>query len=213
MSSVLFESLESRSLMSVSIPTPYQAGMSSGSSSTALYAAAKKAAPVVKAPTAVLSAKPITSATSSYTFKVAYHSSIGINLTSIVTGNVTVTGPNGFAQTATLAGTAPSGNGNNVSATYSLTPPTSSSAFTFNANGTYTLSLAANSVIDNNNTPVPAKTLGSFKIQIKVAPPPTAALSAKPVVAVATSYSFTVTYRSAAQVVASSVATGNLSVT
>jgi hypothetical protein len=76
-----------------------------------------------KAPTGKLSAKPITVAVSSYTFSVTYRSTAGINSSTLATGNLTVSGPNGYTGTPTLASISPSGNAKMIVAVYSVAPP------------------------------------------------------------------------------------------
>lgn len=161
-----FERLESRSLLSTSF-SPISIASDHGAGITpALHASLQTAKP----PIGKLSAKPIAAAVSSYTFKVTYHSTAGINAATIATGNLTITGPNGYSGTPALASISPSGNAKVIVAVYSVTPP-SGSSFTSADNGSYTISLASGSVRDINNRSAAAKTLGSFKVHIKKGTP------------------------------------------
>ena len=164
-------------------------------------------------PLAKLVAKPIKTAVSAYTIKVTYHSSASVNASSIATGNVIVSGPNGYTSAPALVSITPSANAKAIIAIYSVAPP-SGATFTSADNGVYTVTLAAGSVLDTNSISAKAGPIGTFKSQIKGAAvtPPTASLSAQSITSAATSYTFDVTYQSSAGINASSIATGNVTV-
>jgi hypothetical protein len=95
-----------------------------------------------------------------YQFTVTYFDATGINTSSIGTGDVQVSGPNGFTATPTLVGT--SGPATATVATYQFTPPGGS--WDQGDNGTYNISLQANEVMNTAATPVavPNGPVGSF---------------------------------------------------
>jgi hypothetical protein len=124
------------------------------------------AAPVANVgPRAQLSAGNVTTAgAGSSFFTVSYQDSDGIEASSLRTGNVRVTGPNGFSQLATLVGVDRAGNGTPRTATYRITPPGWS--WDIQDNGTYTISLLANQVKDVKGAFAPAVTLGTFRVAV-----------------------------------------------
>ncbi len=102
------------------------------------------------APTAALTSAPNISApqTTPYQFTVTYTAGSGpVDSSTIGNGDLTVTGPGGYSQAATLVS---SGlvNGPTVVATYSVPAPTTT-------NGNYTISLNANAVEDVDANSVP----------------------------------------------------------
>jgi hypothetical protein len=76
-----------------------------------------------------------------------------------------VTGPGGFDQLATLVGVTPAGNGTPRTATYQITAP--GGAWDTGDNGTYTVALEANQVIDTARNPIGATALGSFLVSLR----------------------------------------------
>lgn len=99
-----------------------------------------------------------------YLFTVDWVDDMGIDIASIGTGDVTLTGPNGLVATPTLVST--KGSGQKVTATYSFSPPGGSWDIT--DNGDYTFTVNANQVFDTDATPHAnvASTLGSFRVGI-----------------------------------------------
>jgi hypothetical protein len=119
----------------------------------------------VAPPYASLAAANVTSAgATTYSFSVTYTDSQAVNVSSLATGNVVVTGPNGFSQTATLTGVSTSSNGTPRTATYRINAPGGS--WSGAANGTYTVTLGANQVKDTLGLPVPGGSLGSFQVNV-----------------------------------------------
>ncbi len=126
-------------------------------------------APVAMAPTASLQASGLTTAgTDPYRFSVIYSDDSGINVATLDSADLLVTGPNGFSQTATFVGTDLSSNGTPRTATYSITAP--DGTWDSADNGDYTVSLQANQVTDIDGVAVAAGTLGN--VQVNIAPPP-----------------------------------------
>ena len=160
------------------------------------------------APVASLTSAPNITApqASPYQFTVTYTAgSTPIDATTIGSNDITVTGPGGYSQAATLIS---SGlvNGPTVVATYSVPVPTT--------NGSYTISVNASSVKDISANNVPAGALGTFNAAVSVDnTAPTAVLTSHPpVTSTTTPYAFTVTYSDNTAVNASTVASGNLQV-
>jgi hypothetical protein len=116
-------------------------------------------------PTATATAAPVTKAgATSYTFTVTYADAGGVRASTIGTGDVRVTGPNGFSQLATLVSVNSSTNGTPRTATYRITPPGGSWGAT--DNGTYTISLVAGQVSDTSDNTVNAATLATSSVSI-----------------------------------------------
>lgn len=115
------------------------------------------------APTAALTSAPNVTAAgaTSYQFTVTYSDNWGVSAASIATGNLRVTGPNGFSQTATLVSTAANSSGGQV-ATYRIVPP--GGAWDGADRGTYSVALLAGQVKDLGENAAAAATLGSFQV-------------------------------------------------
>jgi hypothetical protein len=126
-------------------------------------------------PSAVINSAPdVTSAGGiSYQFSVTYSDPNAISIPSIGDGDVSVSGPGGFSQAATLVFVDINSNGTPRTATYNITPPGGS--WDSADDGTYTLAMNANQVFNTDSTPlaVPAGTLGTFNVNI---PEPTVLL-------------------------------------
>ncbi len=88
-----------------------------------------------------------------------YGSEIPINTSTFGNGNITVTGPGGYSQTATFVSSG-SIEGNNIAAVYSVPAPTT--------NGTYTVTLNSGQVSDTQANPVPGGAIGTFAESIPV---------------------------------------------
>ncbi|MCX5658232.1 MAG: hypothetical protein NTW19_00750 [Planctomycetota bacterium] len=169
----------------------------------------------IAAPSASLSAAGVSAAGgTSYTFTVTYSDNTAVNASTIGSGDVLVTGPNGFSQAATFVSVNNSTNGTPRTATYSITPP--GGAWASTANGSYSVALVAGQVTDTSGNAA-AGVLGSFSVGIAAAGDttvPTASLSAAGVSAAGgTSYTFTVTYSDNAAVNASTIGAGDVRVT
>jgi hypothetical protein len=119
--------------------------------------------PTHPAPTAKLTASNVTTdGARSYQFTVTFQDSVGIEVSSLKTGNVRVVGPNGFSQIATLVSIDHNTNGTPRSATYRITPP--GGFWDFEDNGTYSIYLQANQVKDVQGRYASASLLGSFQV-------------------------------------------------
>lgn len=121
-------------------------------------------------PTAVLTASDVTtSAGPTYRFSVVYSDNRGINFSTLGNGDVTVTGPNGFNQSATLVSVDIHSNGTPRTATYSISVPNASWHTT--DNGTYTVSQAAGAVADTTGLSAASGAVGTFKVTVDTVPP------------------------------------------
>jgi glucose/arabinose dehydrogenase len=123
-------------------------------------------APDTTPPTATLTAATIsTSISSPYTFSVTYADATAVNVSTINSSDVRVTGPNGFSQLAQLTSVTPNANSASVTATYSITAP--DSIWNWNDRGTYTTTLLAGEVRDTlGNTTSADTTLGTFQVTV-----------------------------------------------
>ncbi|MBY0514122.1 MAG: right-handed parallel beta-helix repeat-containing protein, partial [Gemmataceae bacterium] len=104
------------------------------------------------------------------TFTVTYTAAGGalINVGSLGTGDVNLTGPGGYNVTPTFVSAFPNVSSPAVTATYSFVPP--GGAWDAADNGTYTVAMNANQVFDTAATPlaVPAVTVGTFTAVLPV---------------------------------------------
>ncbi|MCX5662489.1 MAG: hypothetical protein NTW19_22640, partial [Planctomycetota bacterium] len=151
-------------------------------------------APDTTAPTASLTAGNVSAAGgTSYIFTVTYTDSTAVSVSSLDGSDVRVTGPNGFSQLAGFVGVNINSDGATRTATYSITPP--SGAWSYGANGTYSVAVVAGQVADTNGNTTAAATLGTFTVAAPDTAAPTASLTAGNVSAAGgTSYTFTVTF-------------------
>ncbi len=114
-------------------------------------------------PSARLSAGNVTSGgAATSTFSVTYSDRDGINAATIKTGNVRVTGPNGFNQLATLVSVA--GSWGTRTATYRLAAP--GGKWDANDNGAYAVSLQWGQVKDGRGNYANGATIGSFTVAV-----------------------------------------------
>jgi Ca2+-binding RTX toxin-like protein len=113
-----------------------------------------------------LSAAPGAGA-ASHTFTVNYSDNAAIDVSTLSTGDVRVTGPNGFSAIAQLVSVDQNQNGVTRSATYRVSAPGGS--FDSMDNGHYTLYLQANQVRDSNGNTAAAAVLGSFDLTAPLA--------------------------------------------
>lgn len=93
---------------------------------------------------------------------VQYVDDVGIDISTIGSGDLLVTGPNSFSAIPSLYSLPNNSNGSPRQAIYALTPPGGS----WNApdNGIYQIAVVANQVKDLNGLPVPAGVVGSFTV-------------------------------------------------
>jgi len=163
-------------------------------------------------PTAVISAPDVTSGgAASYSFSITYTDNVAVDPLSINTDNVSVSGPNGplsITAVSVSSGT-PSGT---IVATYTVQAPGGS--FDASDNGTYTVALHSDQVLDTAGNPAPA-TNGSFTVAISVPDTiaPTAQISAPNVSSPGgTSEAVTVVYSDNVAVQAASIDPSDISV-
>ncbi len=104
----------------------------------------------------------LTSSVASETLNVVYTDNVAVNEANLATGNLALSGPT--SQTAKFVSASPSSNSATITATYSVAAP--AGGWTTAANGTYLVSLAANSVSDTSGNFASAATLGNFQIAI-----------------------------------------------
>jgi uncharacterized protein (TIGR03437 family) len=116
-------------------------------------------------PTAAATAANVTTAgASGYTFTVTYTDDIAINVATINTDDVRVTGPNGFNATPVFASVDNNTNGTPRSATYQITPPGGS--WDTADNGAYNVVMQTSQVFDTSGNFVAAGNVGSFMVNI-----------------------------------------------
>ncbi len=122
-------------------------------------------------PSATLGSAPNVSGGNSgettYTFTVTYTDNHSIDVSSIDSNDIQISGPAGFSTSGTLSSVSPTGNGTPRTVTYQFTPP--GGTWDFADSGTYTIAMKSGQVLDNEANSVPAGTLGTFTVTI--APP------------------------------------------
>lgn len=102
--------------------------------------------------------------TEAYTFTVQYSDNWGVDLSTLDSKDIKVTGPNGFSKAATLVSSSLSSNGKVATATYEIAPP--GSYWNIQETGTYTIEMQSNQVLDLVNNPVAAGNLGTFDVSV-----------------------------------------------
>lgn len=123
---------------------------------------------VVLPPTALADLSNITSTgLGSKEFTVTYTDDLGVNVATIDSNDIRVTGPNGYDQQAQFLSLDVSGNGSPRTATYSLPPP-DLMAWRPQDNGTYTVTLRSNQVADVEGAYAAAGVLGQFDVTVPV---------------------------------------------
>jgi hypothetical protein len=98
-------------------------------------------------------------------FAVTYSDDVAIDVATIDSSDLRVTGPNGYAQYAQFVSLNSSGNGTPRTATYAVTPP-GGGTWSPAHNGTYTVSMRATEVADTEVAFVAAGELGQFQIAV-----------------------------------------------
>jgi hypothetical protein len=98
---------------------------------------------------------------------VTYSDNVGIDISTIGTNDIRVTGPNGYNQSASSVTIDLAGNGTPRTATYSFAPP-SGSTWSPADNGTYTVQIGTNEVADTEGAWVTAGQLGSFRVAVPI---------------------------------------------
>lgn len=163
-------------------------------------------------PTAVISAPDVTSGgASAYSFSITYTDNVAVDPLSINTDNVSVSGPNGPLPITAVSVSSATASGT-IAATYTIQAPGGS--FDASDNGTYTIALHSDQVLDTAGNAAPA-TNGSFNVAISVpdTTAPTAQISAPDVSSPGgTSEAVTVVYSDNAAVLAASIDLSDISV-
>jgi hypothetical protein len=121
------------------------------------------------------------------TFDVAYFDLDGIDVGSIGTGDVRVTGPNGFSQSPTFVGDRATGSATRI-ATYRVAAP--GGTWDGPDNGTYSISLNSSQVSDTVGNAVDAAPLGSFTAALQRKVLYDANMSTNPAWTLATNWSY-----------------------
>lgn len=117
-------------------------------------------------PTAAIGSHPdvTVAAGTSYDFTVQFSDNTAINVSTLTTGDTLVTGPNSYSTTASFVGVNNNSNGTPRTATYRITPP--GGAWSASDNGTYTISLASNQVLDTSANTALSGTLATFSVSV-----------------------------------------------
>ncbi len=162
---------------------------------------------VTQPPSGSLSASNITVAGgAAATFTVTWTDDNQINFSTIGNGDVQVTGPNGYSQSASLLTASATADGSVVTAVYTV--PAASGAWSFGANGTYTVSAVQGQVTDQAGNSVPAGSIGSFSVNI-VPATPTASLAVTDVTQPNMPAILTVTYTAAGEAISAATLDSN----
>ncbi len=168
------------------------------------------------APTAAVDATqaPASTLLSTYNFTVTYTDNKQVDAATLSDSNLVVTYPDGTSHAATLV-SKNLGNGATVQATYQISFPSNLTAAN---DGTYRVSINANSVTDAARNPVAAGSIGNLTLNVTTTvdtTSPTAAVDATqvPGSTQASVYDFTVTYTDNIAVNAATLGNGNLTVT
>lgn len=157
-----------------------------------------------------------TAAAAAHQFTVTFTDNVAIAVASIGTGDVRVTGPNGFSQPATFLGLDANTNGTPRTATFSVAAP--GGTFDSADNGTYTVTLLAATVSDPSGNVAPQTTLGTFTVNVAPIPvdstAPAATASIPPAATAGSAeHQFTVTFTDDTAIAAASIGTGDVLVT
>jgi hypothetical protein len=115
-------------------------------------------------PTATFSAKNLSVSESSYTFNIIYSASDALDTATFDKHDLTITGPDGFRESATFVATKSTNAGKTQTVTYRLNAP--SKKWTSANNGVYHVYVRANQVSDQSGNSVVAGLLGYFKVRI-----------------------------------------------
>lgn len=102
-----------------------------------------------------------------HTFTVTYSDNAAVNVSSLGTGDVRVTGPGGYDQLAQFVSVDNAANGTPRTATYAVAP-TGGGTWDAVQNGSYVVSVEPDQVQDTEGAFVPAGQLGGFQIAIPV---------------------------------------------
>ncbi|MCT7974589.1 Calx-beta domain-containing protein [Laspinema olomoucense] len=115
-----------------------------------------------------------TSGGTTHSFTVDYADNVALDISSLDSSDIQVTGPNGFNTLATLVSVNSSENGTPRTVTYEMTTP--GGTWDSGDNGTYAIALLGNQVFDTSGNTVPASNLGSFTVTSPLSLTPTVTL-------------------------------------
>ena len=119
-------------------------------------------------PVAMLVDGAVTAGGGDHAFGVRYEDDDAVDVASIDSGDIRVTGPHGFDVAATLVGVDDPNNQTPITATYSISAPGGS--WDGADNGTYTILLQAGEVLDVDGHAADAVQLGTLSVEIDAAP-------------------------------------------
>jgi hypothetical protein len=145
-----------------------------------------------------------------YQFNITYADDVAVDVATVSTNNVTVTGPNGQnIPVIAAAVNPPDVNGTPVTVTYTVQFP--GGLLSAADNGTYYVSINNNLTDTSNNPIVPVVGVGTFDVDIADVSAPTAVTFTPPVVDTGdTSDTFTVTYNDNVGIDVSSLGSANI---
>ncbi|HEV2292307.1 MAG TPA: hypothetical protein VGR35_00530 [Tepidisphaeraceae bacterium] len=166
-------------------------------------------------PGAILSAPPTdlnAPGSANHNFTVTYTDVSAIDLTTIGTGDVRVTGPNGYSQNATFVSRTTSNNGKTVVAVYGVRAP--DGFWDITDSGTYNLALVSGAVRDTlGNNSAANSDFGSFMVDVPAdtAPPAVSAAFAPSITSGGTApQTFTITYTDETGIDLNTIGTGDV---
>lgn len=120
-------------------------------------------------PVAELTASDLAqSGQTSHQFRVAYSDDVAVDVSTIDSSDVRVTGPNGYSVAAQFVSVDSTSDGSPRTATYAIAPP-SNGTWSQSHNGTYTVWMQADQVSDTESAWVAAGELGQFQVAVPVA--------------------------------------------
>jgi len=156
-------------------------------------------------PTATFSGSDVTVAGGSgYTFTVTYADEGSVDVDSLGSSDIRVTGPDGFEQLARLVSVDKDSDGSPRVATYSVTPPGGS--WDEGDRGTYTVALRDGQVRDNDDNYAAGGDIGEFHVTVGALPPPSVQVAAFDIsTGGGTGHKFKVYYRGRPAAVAAAV--------
>lgn len=118
-------------------------------------------------PTATLSASDITTGGgTTYSFTVTYADGTAVDVDSLGSTDIRVTGPNGFNQLANLVNVSPNTDGSPLTATYQIPAP--GGDWNSSDNGTFSVTLVGGEVSDIRNNTIEQTQLGQFNVNVSV---------------------------------------------
>ena len=117
-------------------------------------------------PTATLNTSNVTALAWIHSFTVSYADNFAVDVTSLSSSDIRITGTNGFNQLAVLASVDAPSNGTPRTASYQVSGP--SGAWNSAANGIYTVSVEPNRVRDTSANLMPSGPLGTFSVAVSL---------------------------------------------